>query len=167
MFKIFDLRIYLVLLILFSPGIGEAKKIRKDPMTLYDYIQVKCAKNCVDAYESYRAVKSISEEFKVDMYVLLAIMRVESAFSVTAKNGSNTGLMQINLRFHKPKFPNSNYTNVRENIRVGAIVYRDCLKRSKGSVDKALTCYNGNADPKYSSKVRKSVRELKALAVLL
>lgn len=144
-----------------------AKGTRRDPMTLYDYIDVKCSTKCVEAYQALDAARRASEEISIDVYVLLAIMRVESAYTVSAKNASNVGLMQINLRYHKPKFPNTRYLDVRENVRVGAIVYRDCLKRSKGRTDKALSCYNGNADPLYVQKVNKSIKELRALAVLL
>lgn len=155
------LQFHLLALLLLLPVTTNAGK-RYDPYTLYDYIKVNCLKKCVDSEELWREINLASDQMRLDPKLLLAVVRVESAFVISARNKSNVGLSQVNLRYHKPKFK-GNYFDVGENIRVGASILNDCLKKHKQNVRKSLTCYNGGGTQGYDKKVLVAYKEISRL----
>lgn len=131
--------------------------------TLGEYIQTKCSKHCVTPERLAEGLLLSAMTNDLDPSLLLAVVRVESAFNTRASNQGNVGLTQTLLRYHKPKYRGRNVYDVHANLEVGGSVLRDCLKRRKHNLDKALRCYNGNADPRYPYKVRTALREIRAL----
>ena len=95
---------------------------------------------------------------RVDPFVMLAVMSVESSFDYTARSGAGAiGLTQIIPHWHMDKMPNPAHVfDPKNNIRVGTEVLAEYLRWYKGDVQKALLQYNGSlhmpASP-YSQKV--------------
>ncbi len=70
------------------------------------------------------------------------------------------GLCQIVPEWHYAGKPKEDLFNPEINIKTGIKVYKNCLRRSKGSVVLALRYYNGqvkNKDDKYINKILKNV----------
>lgn len=128
--------------------------------TFDTYVNKHCIKGCVSSSNILKSSMEVASSMDLDFKMLLAIAKVESGYRVRAKNGSNVGLMQTHLRWHRSKFSSKNYYDVKDNIKVGAIVYRDCLKKHKGNIRKALRCYNGGGDKLYVSKVMKAYKDI-------
>lgn len=125
-----------------------------------NYLRTHCVRGCVDSSNILRSSMEVANDLDLDFKMLLAISRVESGFRPKAKNGSSRGLMQVHLKWHRDKFKSKDYYDVKDNIRVGAIVYRECLKRRKGNTRKALRCYNGGGDKNYVQKVMKAYNQI-------
>ena len=95
---------------------------------------------------------------RVDPFVMLAVMSVESSFDYTARSGAGAiGLTQVIPKWHMDKMPNAAHVfDPKNNIRVGTEVLAEYLRWYKGDVQKALLQYNGSlhipASP-YSQKV--------------
>lgn len=95
---------------------------------------------------------------RVDPFVMLAVMSVESSFDYTARSGAGAiGLTQVIPHWHMDKMPNPAHVfDPKNNIRVGTEVLAEYLRWYKGDVQKALLQYNGSlhmpASP-YSQKV--------------
>lgn len=166
-------RAYLVLTLLMClllPMVSysaTAESIRnvRHKQTLTEYIDDNCKKGCVDPKSLLKSVMQSARKLDTDFRILLAIIKVESGFKVKARNAGNVGLSQILLRYHKPKFKGKDYTNVSDNVNVGAIVFTECKKKHNGNLNKALKCYNGGADPQYPKKVNKALSEIKQLTL--
>ena len=113
----------------------------------------------------------VGDELKVDPLLILAIIATESRFNPYAGGpvGGATGLMQVMISVHREKF--SKYGRGGEvmafnpvaNIRVGAFILADCIKR-RGSVAEGLLCYCGASSPTsdggYTEKVLSERRRL-------
>ena len=133
------------------------------------YISSACKTSCVDASLLLISVEKASEELDVNPTTLLAIIEVESSFkhrALNKTNGKSIGLSQIQVKWHRDKFTSTNYYDVFDNVRVGAVIYRDCIKRHKGSRERALWCYNGhqkNGLKAYVPKVLKAHSRLSSL----
>ena len=138
---------------------------------LQSYIDKVCKKDCIDASLLLLAVTEAANEFNVNPLTLLAIILTESGFRPKAVNrtsGKSVGLSQIQVYWHRDKFTTVNHFDVFDNVRVGAMIYRDCVKKWKGSKDKALWCYNGHQKTgmkKYVPKVMKTYYELNSLSI--
>lgn len=130
-------------------------------MTLKQYIKYKCKAGCIDSKIVLDAVKATAKTRDLDYKRLLAIITVESGFINHAVNGKSVGLMQINLDYHEKKF-RLNPFNVWDNIRVGGIVYKACVRKHNGDVMKSLRCYNGEGNKtfSYSDKVMVAYKEI-------
>lgn len=147
---------------------ASGKSFRKSAyadITLYDHIQSKCKRSCVDQETLLTSVTQAVHKTAIDFRIILAIIQVESAFNPKAKNGPNVGLNQINLRYHRKKFSGKDYFDVRDNISVGTSIFKDCHDRMKGNLQKSLQCYNGfpHGDPNYVKKVMAAYREIEKL----
>lgn len=100
-----------------------------------------------------------SYEFNIDMKLLLAVAKVESNFYPHAISSSGAyGLMQVIPLWHKEKIikartelGNPEIFNVNTNMYLGAMVLRDCMKKTS-KTSKALLCYSGKT-PGYDEKV--------------
>ena len=135
-------------------------------------IAAKCrSSTCVDPDVLAMAIFKASEETGVNPRLLLAIVESESSYSLAATNRSNgrsVGLLQIQVRWHKDKFRSKDRYDVFDNVYVGALIYRDCLNKWRGSREKALWCYNGHQKSgmkKYVQKVLLTYSEISRLGV--
>lgn len=157
---------WLLLLLSIISSNALAKKptpVVKAPITMSDYIELHCKSQCVAQEELLRATYKAAKAYDVDPIMLLAIVKVESAFKPKAKAGSNTGLMQVHLRWHRAKFEGDKPMEVIPNLRVGASIYREYLDLENGNVVKALKRYNGYGDPGYVAKVQRAKGEISRL----
>lgn len=109
-------------------------------------------------------------EQRVDPLLLLAVMATESRFNPYAgsQGGGPTGLMQVVTSVHRSRFTrfgkgDAVVFNPVANIRVGAQILADCIRR-RGSVNQGLLCYCGasgpGADGGYTDKVQSERRRL-------
>jgi len=109
-------------------------------------------------------------ENRVDPLLLLAVMATESRFNPYAgsQGGGPTGLMQVVTSVHRSRFArfgkgDAVVFNPVANIRVGALILADCIRR-RGSVSQGLLCYCGatgpGADGGYTEKVQSERRRL-------
>ncbi len=112
----------------------------------------------------------VGDEFEVDPLLLLSVVATESHFNPYAggQSGGATGLMQIIFGLHREKFakfgrPESMAFNPLANMRVGAFILADCVRR-RGSVAQGLLCYCGATSPAsdrgYTEKVLSERRRL-------
>lgn len=94
---------------------------------------------------AYRAAR----EFRLDPYLVLAVMSIESNFNPNARSSAGAqGLMQVLTRVHTEKFAPfggaSAAFDPMANISVGSRILKDYLLR-EGSVEGALKSYVGAA----------------------
>ena len=112
----------------------------------------------------------VGDELKVDPLLILAIIATESRFNPYAggPSGGPTGLMQVMISSHRDKFAKfergeTMVFNPVANIRVGAFILADCIRR-RGSIAQGLLCYCGasspTADGGYTEKVLSERRRL-------
>jgi soluble lytic murein transglycosylase-like protein len=95
---------------------------------------------------------------KVDPFVMLALMKVESNFDYTAKsNAGAIGFTQVIPKWHMDKMDNAAHVyDPKANIRIGTQVLAEYISLYKGDLQKALLQYNGSLhmpDSQYSKKV--------------
>lgn len=117
---------------------------------------------------AYRAAR----EFRLDPYLVLAVMSIESNFNPNARSPAGAqGLMQVLTRVHVDKFkPFGGVTAAFDpmaNITVGASILKGYLVR-EGSVEAALKSYVGAAllehDSGYGYKVMSERERIAAAA---
>ena len=112
----------------------------------------------------------VADEVGVDPLLLLSVVATESHFNPYAggQAGGATGLMQIIFSLHREKFAKfgraeSMAFNPQVNMRVGAFILSDCVRR-RGSVALGLLCYCGASSPAsdrgYTEKVLSERRRL-------
>lgn len=112
----------------------------------------------------------VADEVNVDPLLLLSVVATESHFNPYAggQAGGATGLMQIIFSLHRDKFAKfgraeSMAFNPLTNMRVGALILSDCVRR-RGSIPQGLLCYCGasspTADRGYTEKVLSERRRL-------
>ncbi|PLC48534.1 lytic transglycosylase [Pollutimonas subterranea] len=103
----------------------------------------------------------VGRESGLDPQLLLAVIAIESRYNPYAESHVGAqGLMQVMTKVHKEKFDAFNEGTIAAlnpiaNIRVGAQILRDCIKR-RGSVTTGLACYVGATGPSdggYGAKV--------------
>lgn len=127
----------------------------------------------------YRVAKAVTDrivesavvvgaELNVNPLLILAVMSVESRFNPYAESGAGAqGLMQVMTRVHADKFEKfgdgpEDAFHPEVNIRVGAQILHDCVRR-RGSVTNGLKCYVGASGPDdggYSKKVLSEMRRM-------
>ncbi len=107
-------------------------------------------------------------DLKVNPVLILAVMSVESRFNPYAESGAGAqGLMQVMTRVHTDKFEKLGTDGVAAfhpeiNIRVGAQILSDCIRR-RGSESAGLRCYVGAIGPNdggYTNKVQSERRRM-------
>ena len=113
-------------------------------------------------------VMVVAKDLDVNPVLMLAVMSVESRFNPYAESGAGAqGLMQVMTRVHTDKFEKLGQStdaafHPQYNIRVGAEILADCIRR-RGSVESGLGCYvgaTGPGDGGYSSKVLAEQRRM-------
>ena len=110
-------------------------------------------------------------EVGLDPLLLLAVMAIESGFNPYAESGVGAqGLMQVMSKVHSDKFSYFGGTSAAleplPNIRVGALVLKDCIARG-GSVAAGLRLYVGSTSPDdggYGAKVMAERARLRDVA---
>lgn len=117
---------------------------------------------------AYRA----ADEYRLDPYLVLAVMSIESGFNAQARSSAGAqGLMQVLTRVHRDKFEifggaEAAFDPV-ANIAVGARILKEYLVR-EGSVEGALKSYVGAAllahDFGYGRKVLAERKRIAAVA---
>lgn len=153
--------------LLSNPALAKkTTQVAKAPITMSDYIELHCKSKCAEQEELLQAVWDASSVYDVDPVMLLAIVKVESGFKPAAKSGSNIGLMQVHLRWHRFKFEGIKPTDIQANVLVGAFIYRGYLDKEKGNTARALKRYNGFGDSRYVTKVEKARGEISRLVDL-
>jgi len=117
---------------------------------------------------AYRAAK----QFRLDPYLVLAVMSIESSFNPDARSSAGAqGLMQVLTRVHADKFAPfggaSAAFDPMANISVGSRILKEYLVR-EGSVEGALKSYVGAAmhehDSGYGYKVLSERERIAAAA---
>jgi hypothetical protein len=118
------------------------------------------------------AAWTVGREEKLDPLLILAVMAVESSFNPYAASGAGaTGLMQVMAGVHRDKFapfggPQASIDPL-ANLRVGAVVLKDAIKRG-GSVRAGLRYYVGattdTAEGGYADKVLAEQMQLERIA---
>lgn len=90
---------------------------------------------------------AVGQRVSIEPTLILAVMAVESSFNPFAQSSVGAqGLMQVMTRVHDDKY--EPYGGVRAafdpvtNLRVGALVLRDCIART-GGPEAGLRCYVG------------------------
>lgn len=124
------------------------------------------------ARQFVRYATETATEMRIDPWLILAVMSVESSFDPDAVSSVGAhGLMQVHTRVHADKFiPYGGVGQAfdpRVNIRVGAQILRDYLS-IHGSAAGALKAYVGAAllpnDRGYGAKVMNEREQLAAIA---
>jgi len=113
-----------------------------------------------------------AHEIKLDPLLILAVMAIESGLNPFAESPMGAkGLMQVMAKVHHDKFDEVGGAqaalNPVANIRVGALILKDYVKRT-GSVEGGLKTYVGAADMEsdsgYGAKVLAEYQRLKQVA---
>lgn len=113
-----------------------------------------------------------AHEVKLDPLLILAVMAIESGLNPFAESAMGAkGLMQVMAKVHHDKFAQVGgqqaALNPVANIRVGALILKDYVKRT-GSVEGGLKTYVGAADMDsdsgYGAKVLNELRLLRQVA---
>ncbi len=120
-----------------------------------------CKSYCKSTDDIVTAAQIASDVIGVDLALILAIMKIESSFMIKAKNGRSVGLMQVNLDYHRSKFKGKDPYGIYDNTFVGTSIFKDCLKTTKGNVNRALRCYNGSWQSNvYPTKVLNALKSI-------
>ncbi len=106
----------------------------------------------------YDFIKKISPEYGIDPQIILAIATQESGMHDKNENGPAMGLMQIELgvwdnqsitafNYSKNQYETYNITkeklkDLEFNVRVGCMIFQDCLKKSNNNLLVAIQMYN-------------------------
>ena len=106
---------------------------------------------------------AIGERMDIDPALIMAIMAVESRFNPFAQSPVGAqGLMQVLTRVHVDKFEPFGGTMAAfdpvANLRVGAMVLQECIRRAGGSVEGGLSYYVGAVTVDGSFYVKKVLR---------
>ena len=119
--------------------------------TFDEFVHTVCKVRCADRHKVLNAAVVQADKLDVDFRLIIAIIAIESGFTMLAKNKGNVGLMQVLLKTHRKKFK-KNPLDLRENIRVGSLILSDCVK-PRVDIKQIGRCYNGGGDRKYPSKL--------------
>lgn len=164
----------------FLESMGDGQSAHKLPVAKVSPAQVESLRGYITrkyrvSNEATRMLIStaygVGQEMNLDPLLLLAIIAVESSFNPFAESHVGAqGLMQVLTRVHQDKFESFGGEhaafNPVANIRVGAIILRDCIQRG-GSLIGGLRMYVGSSadgNSPYGDKVLAERRRLAAAA---
>lgn len=102
-------------------------------------------------------IQKYSIDIGVNPTTMLAIAINESGLNYKAIGPGkfSQGLMQVNTKYHLKKF-NKSPLDLDDNIRVGALILKDCQNRFNGNLEKTIYCYRGLPDRPYLDKIIKN-----------
>ncbi len=106
-----------------------------------------------------------AERLGLDPLLLVAVISVESNFNPVAESPAGAvGLMQVIPRFHMDKFQSEDESALtpRTNIRIGALVLKEYIRRAGGLVE-GLQLYNGSATDETTAYANKVLGEKQRL----
>jgi hypothetical protein len=164
----------------FLESMGDGQSVHKLPAVKMSPAQVESLRRYITgkyrvSNEATRMLIStaygVGQEMGLDPLLLLAIIAIESSFNPFAESHVGAqGLMQVLTRVHQDKFQHFGGEqaafNPVANIRVGAMILRDCIARG-GSLVTGLRMYVGvTADgvSPYGEKVLAERRRLASAA---
>jgi hypothetical protein len=106
------------------------------------------------------AAYTTGNDLSIDPLLLLSVMAVESGFNPFAESTAGaSGLMQLMSKVHRDKLNDFGGANIAlnpvVNLRVGAVVLKDCIRRG-GSIADGLRLYvgaGGGDDSGYGARV--------------
>lgn len=134
---------------------------------LVAWVKSKAKRPLTDGFATMVVEETFNQAIqnRVDPFVMLAVMSVESSFDYTARSGAGAiGLTQVIPKWHMDKMPNAAHVfDPKNNIRVGAEVLGEYMRWYKGDVQKALLQYNGSLhlpSSPYSQKVMTTKEQL-------
>jgi hypothetical protein len=122
------------------------------------------------ANEYASIIKSTSEEFGEDPFIIAALVIVESRVKHDAlSKGGDFGLMQIRWRVHKNKLiqkystinTESDMFKPKENIMAGTEIFSNYRKSADGDIQRAMVAYSGGSSTHWT-KVNKVVSQIRA-----
>jgi len=149
-----------LLALLLSFNVSNAPKIEKPDILPKIQIWAQKQKYLIpDENDLHMAIKAGIQN-KIDPYLILAVIGVESSFRSTAKsNADGHGYMQVVPKWHK-FVDKSKLLDPQYNIDVGSIILSKYISRA-GSIERGLQMYNGSVGSnKYSNKVLQSYTNL-------
>ncbi len=115
-----------------------------------------------DAKRYAKAVMKAAHTFKVDPFLVTAIIIKESTANYMARSSVAHGLMQVHWAVHKEAIKNAFGSKINElrdlyvpenNIAVGTWILSNYIKSSDGNIKKALGRYYGDPNSSYADKV--------------
>lgn len=109
----------------------------------------------VDRGRIARAIVRHSGRFALDPWLILGVIRAESAGKSDAQNGACIGLMQIN----EPIWGGDDIGDLRDidsNVYAGSYILRYYLNQYNGNIDKALLRYSGYSRKRGREYLRKA-----------
>lgn len=145
------------------PGVSDAQA-----QALRSYIARKYKIATTVAGVIIKTVFQVGRKKGLDPQLLLAVIAIESRYNPYAESHVGAqGLMQVMTRVHIKKFDPygegaAAALNPIANIRVGAQILHDCIKR-RGSIKAGLSCYVGATGPSdggYGAKVLAEQRRI-------
>lgn len=110
------------------------------------------------------SIKKWSNHFSLDPMLVVAVMMIESRFTVQVKSRTGDyGLMQVNWRTHSSRARRHGYTlndmnRIDPNVHMGCLVLKLCFEQGQ-FMARALKLYNGRWS--YSVKVRRVYKKIK------
>lgn len=148
------------------------RKLTKEQETLAQFLAKRYRVALDSTQEFVDHAYRVAKDLKLDPWLILAIMGIESSFDPNAISHKGAqGLMQVLTRVHAEKFaPFGGVTAAFDplsNIKVGAKILKDYIDRD-GSIEAALKSYVGAAflsdDRGYGEKVLTERERLAAIA---
>jgi soluble lytic murein transglycosylase-like protein len=127
-------------------------------LTLINNISTNYKVKANVAHRIVTVVEKVATKHKLDKFMILAIMSVESTFKVNAKNHHCVGLMQVNLKSKlvKQNLMGRNPYDVTTNLDLGIQVMNYCKVMKD-----PLGCYHGGKSVVYTKMVLAAYHQLK------
>jgi soluble lytic murein transglycosylase-like protein len=123
-------------------------------------LEIRPKKNAGVIEMNYDHIKNIAiseaKKYNIPAELVLSVIKCESNFDIMAKSnnisdkGQSLGLMQLSSTYRKT-WKYSDFFDPEKNIDDGCKTLADCMRMSKGNIEKALVYYNfgyGNAEIK-------------------
>ncbi len=152
-------------------GYRSAKDQQKRVQAIESYfrrVSPKVTAANASLYAGY--IERYSQQYKVDPFLVAAILVKESTVKANAVSRGNYGLMQINWKANGPwirrTFSISDKNQVLSpdnNIRIGTCIIASKIRDTRGDVDKALDRYRGRSLLSYRNGVMKHYQAIYGL----
>lgn len=124
-------------------------------------VKISANKVPIDTAEQIVATAHLyAKQNELDPIIVLSIINQESTFNRNAKSpDGSVGLMQVHYPVHKKSFNGVSPFEVDSSIKLGTMIYKQCLNRSKGSLYASLNCYSGGGGAKHYEHFMKAKRQ--------